>query len=315
MRKPNILLILLFLSLILIVFYIYLIKYNKGCESFESNSSTCVIYKLHEKHGLFADLFFLIETYIRTKRSNFDFYIDSSNWSYSYDKGWHDYFTSFNEISNTIKDRYNNIFYCSHGKVNADIDGQSDITLQDFVNIIPNVFILKNDIIQKAQENINKYGTYEAIYIRRGDKHTSGESPFMPTRSITNQIHFNESLPLFVQSDDFTEVENIQSIFPNKKIYTIIPNNRRGAHEKERQYITRDQKRESTEELLMGVYICTKASKCWVDILSNVSRFIKLSSINSVYFYKIGDEIPNFNINKSINTISYRTAASPDAFL
>ena len=60
-----------------------------------------IVFQLNHSHGFYSQLFFLLQTYIYSKTNNYSFYIDSSNWCYTFNKGWNDYFkTSFDYIKN-----------------------------------------------------------------------------------------------------------------------------------------------------------------------------------------------------------------------
>jgi hypothetical protein len=307
-NKAIVWLILIITAVCICILYILTNKKLSYLESFEngggggsSSSGKCVVYKLHHLHGLFADLGFFIESYIRAKRAGMPFYVDSKEWSYKANKGWHDYFKSFQEVPE------NNVMpaiICSHSSVPTDIDGNQKIYLKDVEVAAKEIFVLTDSLQSKVDDIINSYGTYEALYIRRGDKMIS-ESVFKPTSDILSQIQLEDSLPLFVQTDDYAEVKNIKSINPQKKVVTIVPEVRSGAHESHRQTMTPQEREETTNELLMGMMICMRAKKCYVDISSNVSRFIKIYSPDSVFFYKLGNEIPNYFREKEITNIAY----------
>lgn len=298
MPSLRVLLLIIILLIVLCLSYRQLntIKQHSTYEGF--STSTCVVYELHPAAGMFSDMFFLLESYIRANRAKHDFYVDSSKWSYKYKDGWHDYFSSLLEKPNDIEQRYNTIIVCSHRQVNKSIDSDGKICIRDYVDNIKHIFTLNDRIVNICEAKRKEYGgDYEAIYIRRGDKMTPGESPFTQVNDIIKQIQFEEGTPLFVQTDDYTEVVNIRSVLPHKRLLHIVPDTRKGAYESDRQGADADKKRTDTEEFLLGVYLCTHAKKCWVDIYSNVSRFIKIYAFDTVDFYKHNTETIIFDLD------------------
>ena len=279
---------------------------KKGSIEYFKND-TCVVYKMHKTVGMFSDCGFLAETYFRAKRAGYDFYVDSSEWSYKVEKGWHDYFTSLVEYSDDVKQNYGNIITARHiidpnnNYTIKNIDGNKSMHLKDYSSTFKELFQLKPVIKNRAEEKLAAYENYEAIYIRRGDKITSGESSYQPTKHILDQLQLSSDKALFVQTDDYNEVQEIRKLLPGKKIYHIVKESRMGSNESDRQQ-KKGETYESTEELLQGIFICTKASKCWVDAKSNVSRFIKLYSPGTVEFYKIGNETISFHMDKEVPT-------------
>jgi hypothetical protein len=284
-------------------------KRNSNIESYSNQK--CVVYVMDKYVGFFSDFGFLTEAYIRSKRVGMPFYVDSSQWSYKHTKGWHDYFQSLSEVPPNISQ--SNIIYCKHQNSGQEyvenikqIDNNGKTTLRDYELAIRELFVLNADIELQAMQRIKSYGgDYEAIYIRRGDKIAPKdaaqiESPTKSTKEILDQCNFTKSLPLYVQSDDYTEIKNIKSIL-NKDVFSTTPENKLGSHESERQTMNIQQKQDEMNNFFIGVYICCKAKKCFVDSLSNVSRFIKLYSPSTVEFYKLGNEIPNYYSDKELN--------------
>jgi len=259
-----------------------------------------IIFKLNQGPGFYSQLFFLLQTYIYTQKTNSLFYIDSSTWCYTFNKGWTDYFeTNFDYIKNKTKDKI-----CSH----SNTPSIPNYSLNDYINAINNIYILNKDLIERGDKIINQLdNNYIAIFIRRGDKIT--EAKFISIPVILSKINITNETKLFIQTDDYSVVEQIKILLPNNMIYSTVSTEKRGSYHN-KDYLHRsskgksniiplcdkkkDQIKEETEEMLIGLYICKMAKECWVDHTSNVSRFVKLSSPNTVKFYST-NIILNYN--------------------
>ncbi len=274
-----------------------LLTNRKRYEQFANN--VCVVYKLHSSVGMFSDIGFLTEAYIFAKKANLPFYIDSSNWSYKVNKGWHDYFSSLTEISDTIQQQYSQYIVCSHNSVPSSLKTHK-LKLGEYEKYIREILIVNQAIQNKLDSIRSVYGEYEAIYIRRGDKIADNESPYVSTEHILNQCSFNASLPIYVQSDDYKEVENVKRIL-NKPVLSTTPSTKQGANESDRSTMSMQQKEQDTQEFLIGTLLCCMANKCYVDTKSNVSRFIKVYSPKTVEFYTLANEKPNYSSEKEIS--------------
>ncbi len=291
------------LGFVLLSILIYISR-SKSAESF--TNTTCVVYKFHKSVGFFSNFFFICEYYIRAKRAGYDFYIDSSDWSYSFKNGWHDYFDSLTEINDTHRNKYSNIIYGVHVSSKSEyensinqIDNANPIRLSEYSMAITDIFKPSKSIRDKVDTIMHKYNNrYDAIYIRRGDKITSNESKFIETADILKQISTTNKL-LYIQTDDYTEVESIRKLMPEKTVETNTLESQRGANESDRHSYTPEEKKKNTEDFLIGIILCANANQCWVDILSNVSRFIKLYGKN-VNFYKISNETIDYDLNKDV---------------
>jgi len=250
-----------------------------------------IIFKLNYNAGFYSQLFFLLQAYIHSKKTHSSFYIDSSVWCYTFNKGWNDYFkTNFNYIKNS-----NNSIIYSH----CNVPKISNYSLNDYINAINDIYILNQDLIEKGNKIITElHNNYISIFIRRGDKFI--ETEFIDISLIISKINITNETILFIQTDDYSVVEQIKILLPNNIIYSTVPKDKKGSyhissylHESSNKHLNiiplcnkrKDQIKEDTDELLIGVYVCKMAKECWIDHTSNVSRFIKLSSPNTVKFY------------------------------
>jgi hypothetical protein len=144
-----------------------------------------------------------------------------------------------------------------------------------------------------------------AVYVRRGDKHT--ESTFVNEKDIVERIDMTSCETLFVQTDDYSVVERMRDLLPDKHVICRIPASKRGHYQSE-VYLrnARDKnpyKKDAigfnnitdrmivyndTVELLTSCLISSRAQACWVDFGSNVGRFLKLLSPETVQSYSGG---------------------------
>jgi hypothetical protein len=94
-----------------------------------------IISILDSSAGFYSQLFFLLNHYLYAEEKKLKFIIDSSNWLFKFNKGWNDYFITFN--ADNIVDKNNSNKY-KHGNVIKDykikdyIKSIKDITPNDY---------------------------------------------------------------------------------------------------------------------------------------------------------------------------------------
>ena len=259
------------------------------------------IFYLNKSFGFFSTFFFLCKAYIYCKENNIDFYIEHLDWAYDGGNGWHYYFDSLSLFNGDKK--IHNIITGSQGSPNI-WHHFPKYKIKDYITCINEIFMLKEMHYNEAINYINNVicDEYISIYVRRGDK--CAENKFINENTIINTIKPKINDKIFIQTDDYTVIENIQKLLPDNKIFYLIKNTKRG-HYQSAGYINmkndqniyksqiipfnninnKDLIREDTLELLTGIVILTKAKNCWVDNRSNVGRFIKLYSPMNTYSY------------------------------
>jgi hypothetical protein len=262
--------------------------------------NTVIEFELNKSCGFFSVFFFLCKSYIYSKQNNIPFYINHNNWPYLYKLGWHDYFDSLNTLPSDCKNT-NTVIKCKHLTIPHYFPRYTN---EEYISCIKEIFILKPFIIDIANEYIKNVlnDDYISIYVRRGDKFT--ETKFISEEDICKKINLDISKNIFIQTDDYTVVENFKKILPNHKIFCRLPENKRG-HYQNYYYLNRNDDKNifklqaksfndisdinyifnDTIELLSSIYISSKAHTCWVDYSSNVARFIKLFSFENTYSY------------------------------
>jgi len=162
---------------------------------------------------------------------------------------------------------------------------------------IRELFQLRPELIERIHRLREDIGPdYTAIFVRRGDK----------LREVA-PIHFAEILPLipytsstvfFIQTDDYTVIEEADACLPGHRIVSTVPPTKRGSyhsneflkddiHNKHKASIvsleskSRQAVWEETSEMLVGLTVCLLAPSCWTDVTSNVGRFLKLANLSA----------------------------------
>jgi hypothetical protein len=250
-----------------------------------------VIFRLTNHSGFFSVFFFLLKSYIYAKKNGFRFYIEHDNWLYTYNLGWHDYFNSLEVFNSNIS--FSSKIYYSHPGDTKNNNNENPInsiefTLEEYIEAIKEICIFNNDIITKADEFISKIDSdFASIYVRRGDKITSNESPFFPTENILNYTNLKEFKNIFVQSDTYNTILEVKQHFPESNIYYTVPESKNGSFHTLFNNMNKNTVKNDTEQLFIGLCICLKSKICWTDDYSNVGRFLKLFDIEKVKLYPL----------------------------
>lgn len=272
----------------------FLSKLHYSSVCFELNSGK------NNGGGFFSVFFFLCEAYIHAKKNKLPFYIEHHYWPYTFQHGWHDYFTTLklNPKSPNIS------LKCSHMTLHPDWK----YTLQDFKDAIHEIFVPNHFILNRVREITQELKEYIGVFVRRGDKITQNEASLIPVSDILKHITYTSSTTFFIQSDDYTVVEEFQHELPNHKIVSIVSPTKRGSwhskafrfnasvthtlsiEEKPKDIIFKE-----TQDMIIGLLVCLHAKECWSDDTSNVGRFLKLYSPTTVKVYP-----SDYNLNMGL---------------
>jgi hypothetical protein len=134
---------------------------------------------------------------------------------------------------------------------------------------------------------------YIAVFARRGDKQR--ETAPVSFADILRCIPYSGSSVFFVQTDDYTVIEEAKACLPNNRIVSTVPPTKRGSYHSDKflqedstnrykqsirslETKSRQQVYEETTEMLVGLSVCILAPSCWTDTSSNVGRFLKLAN-------------------------------------
>ncbi len=266
-----------------------------------------IIYRLDGGGGFFSTYFFLCKACLTARKLRIPFYLDNTHWPYKVEKGWHDYFRTLEDAP-----KFNLPYLKPRVVHHIEQSQEPDFTLHEYRNLSIEIFKLHPHLIERAYRIIEKMaGNYIAIFVRRGDKLIE-EAPFIPVESILAEIPHTKDTRFFIQTDDYTVVEEFKAIHPEHLIHYTVPHHKRGQY-LHRGFIVNDRGinkhissvvplleqpksriLEETEEMLVGLTVCYSAPQCWTDKTSNVGRFLKLMSPDKVHFYP-GDFDVDFN--------------------
>ena len=169
--------------------------------------------------------------------------------------------------------------------------------LSAYVDCIKEIYLLKPYLLKES--SLLQREKYAALCVRRGDK-LIAEAPFIPTEDIISMTRLDAEKVIFVQSDDFRVVTDVVKLCPMAEVISIVDPADFGSYHSNKRIFqnnpdihhitplsekTPDEIFKQTKNFLVGLDVCLHADVCWVDSSSNVSRFMKLASMENVYFY------------------------------
>ena len=260
---------------------------------------------LNRAAGFFSQFFFTMNHYLYCKKRRINFKLDSSNWTFGYCNGWTDYFKSFDLV---YEDAVEFDGSYSHGTV------LENVPYFEYAGILREVYQYNDFIQNKIREKMDDLqlvaGTYDSIFIRRGDKLLC-ESIIIETEEyIKGLLEKNpECKTIFLQTDDYNCYLDIMNYLQNNglniRVITLCNENlfgftmdgteffkRESGFSENKAYIdkVRDINKENKvifdlnkEEMLehmltflIGLDIVLNSNLCATDYSSNVARFIKL---------------------------------------
>lgn len=256
-------------------------------------SPSSVIFSLNAGGGFYSTVFYLCKAFLTAKRLRIPFFIHDSQWPYTHTSGWRDYFRTLEHppvlpTHPCMRSPYR----VAHNAQYND----PDFPLSDYVTVLQEIYKPHPQLMSRVAALLSQMGpSFVAVFVRRGDKLVE-EAPFIPVRDIYATMKCDPSTPLFVQTDDYTVVEEFQAIHPPDKIVTIVPPTKRGQYHVRRLLNAasnpraasivplleqpKSQVRDETEEMIVGLEVCRAAPICWTDVTSNVGRFLKLMGRN-----------------------------------
>jgi hypothetical protein len=264
---------------------------------------------LNRSTEFFSQFFFTMNHYIYCKKHKIDFTLDTENWTFSYEKGWTDY---FEPIDLTFQDKNNNHNYSTrygHGYI------IEDVPFQEYTDIIPEVYryneFMKKEIEKKKKELNLETDKYASIFIRRGHK-LQCETKYIPTEKYIECLLKQEPdcQTIFLQTDDYNCYKDIQSYLNNTnheyiRVIKLCPESLFGLNMSDREFYNTQSNFEENhpyiekitsmdvqnkwvfdlnkEEMLdhmitflVGVDLLYKSSICVTDYSSNVAKFLNL---------------------------------------
>lgn len=245
-----------------------------------------VIFVLTPHAGFFTLFFRICTVYLRP---NAQLCLDSSAWAYGH---WSWYFTSLREALPYVDG--------PRIRMNAIQAHTEPHTLGEYRRAVRDLFRLTPALATRAVQVLQTIGQpFTALFVRRGDKLIE-EASFIPMATILAAIPYTETTVFFIQTDDYGVIEEARACLPNHTIHSTVPPTKRGSYHYTTshvppgvvpwEYKPMHQKRDETNEMLVGLAVCLQASQCWTDDTSNVGRFLKLYSDN-VHVYPTDYEL------------------------
>ena len=263
--------------------------------------------------GFFSTFFFSLNHYIYCKKNNISFQLDTHNWLYKSLYGWTDYFRPIDFQGSA--DNKDEVIIKRHNEL------LGDFSVQEYRDVILNDVYKYDEDLQKIIEEKKRIyhlhpGTYDAIYIRRGDK-LLAESQYKKADQYAELLLQKnpDCKRIFLQTDDYNSFLELNDyIHRNNLPITVLtfcePSSKgvivydtkleiqsdncviRGDpfHQEYFGKVERDLKNTKTLDkmdsqeikahmidLLLGVEIVLHSQYCILDKYSNVSRFISIA--------------------------------------
>ena len=265
---------------------------------------------LDRSAGFYSMFLFTLNHLIYCKKHNISFRIDSTRWLFKYINGWTDYFQPF-ELT------YNNhrpVKYIKHYQT------AGDFPLYEYIHVIKEIYVYNDVVVSEIEKvkcgfNLQK-NTYDAIFIRRGDKLVS-ESIYIPIEKYADLLLQKNPAceTIFLQTDDyraFIELEdyiktrglNIRAITlcdPNIRGMVIFEHSLREKLQTTTKMVTElnpEEMYKHTLDMLIGVDILLNSNICVCDYQSNVSRFVKLAHSNPNNVHDVMNPTEDIDMNR-----------------
>jgi len=177
-----------------------------------------IISVLQRRAGFFSEFFFTVNHLIHCICTNQSFRIDTRTWMFKYKEGWTDY---FEPIEYTVKDDTDE----SRAKVHIHSEALGSYNMYWYMDIMKNYLyrynaITKTAIQQKKEElGLTIAGTYDSIFIRRGDK-LMWESDYYYTHQYVDLLLQKNPLckTIFLQTDDYNAFTDLQEYVKEKNL-------------------------------------------------------------------------------------------------
>jgi hypothetical protein len=247
----------------------------------KGGSKKTVVFTNTNNAGFGSVFGFLVQSYIYAKKNGHDFRVKDDNWNYSYDKGWHDYFDSLDAYDKNVK------YHAEENYKHANTEGVPDYTFKEYSDAIQDIYKPIQRIKDKAKEYSEQIGgPYVSIYIRRGDKVTGAhrEMDAIDTPTLIENIGV-KSGNIFLMSDDYRVVEEVQKLLPNCKIFTLTQPQKHGYSVFQNQKESAETRKKNADELFTSIELFHNGEKGWVDNRSNLGRFLKLRDPEKIRLY------------------------------
>ena len=232
----------------------------------------------------------MIQAYIYAKEEGRDFYLHDSTWDGGPMSRWHD---GFKTLTTYNPDEHGTERHeCGHPKYGE----MKEYSLSKFNEAVKELFVFNDDIAAKAKEFTDSIGgPYTSVYIRRGDKITGCKSAAPEMELIrTPELLKVFAIPddgrkIFVMSDDYTVIEELQKELPSCKMFTLIPETNRGLTQDMIRGFKPEERKAQLDEFLISMQVFLNGEKAWADNRSNLGRLLKIANVDKVNLYPISE--------------------------
>ena len=256
--------------------------------------------------GFYSDALRMLMSYMVCKKEGKPFTIDSRDWIFTHDKGWHDYFTTLEESP----------VYDTLPQINWDKSDDRQFTVAEYKNAMKEVFVYQpyfHELADKVSKELCLGSDYTAVFVRRGDK-LLGESVYIPTEAYVQLALSTGASTVFVQTDDYRVVDEIRSMIrvqrPDIRVVTTCPAEKHGhfvfavetsevrtmqyqdqngnkfinnqnveylnatRRQKPLMEFTKEEIKAHVEEMIVGMILCQRSKNLVIDHTSNVGRYL-----------------------------------------
>lgn len=284
--------------------------------------------RMGKESGFFTMFFFTLNHALYAKSNYLNYRINTERWMFRFKDGWTDYFEPY-EINDKTQ-----IFHITKQYPNI----LTEYSIADYKNIIPSIYRYNQktkDYIKDVKSKLNLIdGSYDSIFIRRGDKIISGESEYNSAEKYIDSLVSNNPAAkvIYVQTDDYGVIEEMRTHVNKKQmtmeIKTLCQEWQRGTVVfsnykdidfyvgKDSEYVKKNKDallaNKSVEEMspsevydhtiimLAGIDLVCKSNICILDYESNVGRFIKLFHTNPTNVINILDPVNDIDYKKMV---------------
>jgi hypothetical protein len=285
--------------------------------------------------GFYSDALRMLMSYMVCKKEGKKFYVNSKDWIFTHDKGWHDYFTTLEECPNPgeLPD------------INWDKPDDRQFTVADYKKAMREVFVYQpylHDMADKVSKELD-LGEYTAIFVRRGDK-LLGESVYIPTEAYVESALSTGASTVFVQTDDYRVVEEIRSMIrvrnASVRVVTTCPPQKHGhfvfavetsvvrtmqyqdqqgntfvnnqnvdylnatRRQKPLMEYTKEEIKAHVEEMLVGMILCQRSKNLVIDHTSNVGRYLHFTHPGGRSALRIIEDL-NILVSPTVRLLPY----------
>jgi hypothetical protein len=286
--------------------------------------------------GFYSDALRMLGNYMICKKEGTPFFVNSKEWTFTYEKGWHDYFVTLEESPESM----------NLEKIQWEDANDRRFTVAEYKQAMKEVFVYQPyvyEMADKVQKELDLGDSYTAIFIRRGDK-LLGESVYIPTEAYVFAALSTNPSVVFIQTDDYRVVEEIRSMIKSQskdvRVVTTCPPNKHGhfvfpvetsevrtmqyrdqqgntfvednnvkylnatARQKPLMEFTKEEMKAHVDEMLAGLILCQRSKYLVIDHTSNVGRYLHFTHPGGRSALRIIEDL-NIMVSPTVRLLPY----------